>query len=741
MYEQWLQKRKEAIITNYKKMYTIFFRYGIFLVSLGMAFYTTQTILQQETNIISLGDNASNEKSIKIKAFKKWIDEIKSSGDLVIFVGLWSLTKSWNFIFSYNNLASYHWYVLPRYFEEDLTLFPEKWLFDGTGYSKDDLGNFVWTLRNIKNKSAIVNREKELLPINTDIITTFNLQCLSQKKIYNGICDIFTQNFVDSFLLYDITQDLAGFNKIFSTILETQTYKYQDQLCKNLIYYGYYSSNGSNDIKSIMKMCRPSDYDRFNKFSLFSEIQKELESKSISSTVYEDTIINQYKTISFLQILYEDITNSKINIDRINHYLDFIEELLKQGRNKPLQTNIIYYFNNYELKKALENPELFIKINNKTELNNILKRINKINNGNILIGYKGIKYSVNPNILISDNETQSNKIQDNPTEIIDKLLWQIDNFVIDQKIISWDQILAKWILSIIGQDGSQIWFPIKIWFKEQSSVLFIKQIEIPWQADLNTSINEISNKAERSFGDLQKYFSLNTNLITVAISNSNELSGSTNFCNAVQEALSGWISIEKCTDKLLYLSRTWNNKVIWVGINYENYIFKNIDVSDNDAKNIITEYLKKPSVVSKYRSINQTNMPMFANEIMSIFNPVETKDPVVYNASANTLLILETVKKYLGVEVTDIAEKGTKVAITFALSGINLIGTYNINTHTIEQLYFKDIKNNDLPAQIQNTQVILDDAHINDLKALRKDPIGYFKDKSKENYLLYMKNK
>gem|GEM_PF-6938745 len=129
-----------------------------------------------------------------------------------------------------------------------------------------------------------------------------------------------------------------------------------------------------------MKSCSTEDYDAFNKFILFSAIQKELENKFISSTIYTDNIINEYKMTSFLQILYEDINSNKMNIDRINSYLDFVEALLKAEKLSLLETNMIYYFNNYKLKTAIENPELFMKLDNKTNINNVLKRINNINN-------------------------------------------------------------------------------------------------------------------------------------------------------------------------------------------------------------------------------------------------------------------------------------------------------------------------------------------------------------------------
>jgi hypothetical protein len=131
----------------------------------------------------------------------------------------------------------------------------------------------------------------------------------------------------------------------------------------------------------------------------------------------------------------------------------------------------------------------------------------------------------------------------------------------------------------------------------------------------------------------------------------------------------------------------------------------------------------------------------FTQDLLLLFNKSwTTTNPIEFNASENTLIVLDTIKKYLGVKVTDIVEKGNKVTLTFTLSGLNLIGNYNITSHSIEQLYFKDILINNVPALIKNVQFTLDDANIAEIKKFTKDPIVYIKGKSIENYFLYIKN-
>lgn len=743
MYQEEIEKRGQFIISIYKIIYKIVFKYGIFLIIIIGSIYWAKLILERETTIFTFTDNEAEQKTIKIKTFEKRLNTIKGSGDLVVFVWLWSLDQSWTSLASYNNLITYRGYTLPRYFAGDITMFTQTDFATSTTYSQGELEWFITKLRSIKNKDTIDNIKNRAIPITTDIETTFNLQCLSQSKIYNGLCQTFTDNFIKTFLLYNISADIEGFKRIFTILTASNSAKYKNALCKNLIYYSYYNEDTSNEIKTIMKSCSTEDYDAFNKFVLFSAIQKELENKFISSTIYTDNIINEYKMTSFLQILYEDINSNKINIDRINSYLDFVEELLKAEKLSLLETNIIYYFNNYKLKSAIENPELFMKLDNKTSINNVLKRINNVNNGNMLIGYKWLKYKVNESILVEKTEIGSWVQKEDYAATIDKLLGQISNISIDSKQISGNQILTKGSLQATIWDAV-IKFPVKIWFQEQSSILYIKKIDIDGQTEFSTNINTIVAKQQRSVWDFQKYLNENTNLFNITTKDPNwedVLVVPQSFCEKTKETLSGSAIIEKCDDSSILIRFKENWKEIGVAMNYENFIFQWIEVSNTEAKNKISEFLNKPEIITKYGMINEGNMATLLLDIVSLFDwKWIITGPTEFNASENTLIVLDRVKKYLGVKVTDIVEKGNKTALTFTLEWINFIGNYNIATHQIEQLYFKDIIINEIPALIKNVQFTLDDANIEEIKIFKKDPISYIKGKSIENYLLYIKN-
>ncbi|HCB50995.1 TPA: hypothetical protein DEP21_00075 [Patescibacteria group bacterium] len=61
-------------------------------------------------------------------------------------------------------------------------------------------------------------------------------------------------------------------------------------------------------------------------------------------------MINIYKLVSIQQIMYDDSINKRVNIDRIDGYLEFIQELLKKNKLSKIYKEIVYYFNNYYIK-------------------------------------------------------------------------------------------------------------------------------------------------------------------------------------------------------------------------------------------------------------------------------------------------------------------------------------------------------------------------------------------------------
>ena len=107
------EKKIIEMTAIYKNIYKIGFKYVIFLLSIGLGIYLALHIMNTWTTIVNITDNDINQKLVTIKWFKKGLTEIKSSGNLVVYVGLGEMWLSWSSLFTYNNMVWYNWYILP----------------------------------------------------------------------------------------------------------------------------------------------------------------------------------------------------------------------------------------------------------------------------------------------------------------------------------------------------------------------------------------------------------------------------------------------------------------------------------------------------------------------------------------------------------------------------------------------------------------------------------------------------
>jgi len=95
------------------------------------------------------------------------------------------------------------------------------------------------------------------------------------------------------------------------------------------------------------------------------EIQKTLENQSFEKTSYKDTLLNEYKLLSYQQQLYQDFLINKADTYKIGTYLDFIKEILKKNNIDAFYKDEIYQYNNKYLSLALE--KLTYQSNNFTQ--------------------------------------------------------------------------------------------------------------------------------------------------------------------------------------------------------------------------------------------------------------------------------------------------------------------------------------------------------------------------------------
>jgi hypothetical protein len=129
----------------------------------------------------------------------------------------------------------------------------------------------------------------------------------------------------------------------------------------------------------------------------------------------------------------------------------------------------------------------------------------------------------------------------------------------------------------------------------------------------------------------------------------------------------------------------------------------------------------------------------FIQKTVTEFLSFIPKDESIIEWSTNTIIIIERVKKYLGIQVNDIVEKNEKILIDLTIWWIPFLWYYNIQEHRISPLYFKEANTTKTPVLIKNLTLTLTDENKQALNTFTLQPLEIIKQYSPEEYLLYQK--
>ncbi|AHB41445.1 hypothetical protein P148_SR1C00001G0654 [candidate division SR1 bacterium RAAC1_SR1_1] len=740
---QFSQKTQE-IRTKYNRIHKILFTYGVFLLIALFAIIKVYAILSSEKDETANENPLKVQKDIKIQEFINKVDLIQKQQTLTGSIALGQFQETKDYIESFNNLLYYKGFVIPRFFwiSKTAPLQSIEYFNKGT-YTVDELDILFKNIFIGSNKNTSQPPRNISFPLTKGIIEEFNLQCLFQSKISPLICNIFISTFLDEFFVHAIETDNDIFFTIINKLLKEK--KYNEKGCKQLLYYTYYTEKENNTTERLLEQCHPSYKEKYRLFIDFSEVQKELFSKFISNKIYKDETINVYKLISFQQIINDDITNKIINIDRINGYFSFLQELLKRDKIGLFYKELTYFFNNYYLKKAIENIEITSKIANKTEIDIIAKQIITINNGNQLIGYMGLREQINKNILETElSLSQEDKENESYEQKIENLLLQIKDIEIKQKFLSGNNILIYGIRKIQNKinnsslETKTISIPTKLRLEENKNTLTLKQIVLEGFNEISQTINKLIETQKRSFADLQKYIYQNSSLFgTVTPIKEEEVEI---ICKELSNTLTGQ-EVKICNNNKIDIDIFRKNKVITMTIIHTNFLLNKIDVSDEEAKKLLDEYLKDPDILSQmtYSKITKLEFVSFLQKTIAGFISFIPKDDGSFEGSSNTIIIIERIKKYLGIQVNDIVEKNDKILIDFTITGIPFLGYYNIQENKITPIYFKEANTTKTPVAIKNIALTLSDEGKPFLNLFLLQPLEIIKQYSPEEYLIYQK--
>jgi hypothetical protein len=80
--------------------------------------------------------------------------------------------------------------------------------FDSDSYSIDKLENFIKNVVFLDKLDTSSQNNKQIV-LDDTIEKTFNISCIYENKITQKMCDYYTNQFIKSFFVYDIKNDIS----------------------------------------------------------------------------------------------------------------------------------------------------------------------------------------------------------------------------------------------------------------------------------------------------------------------------------------------------------------------------------------------------------------------------------------------------------------------------------------------------------------------------------------------------
>jgi len=715
----------KTIEKNYKKTYNVFFQYLIFIV-----IFIVWVLLISKTlstrNLLDINDNFTIEKTKLIWEFNKKLNQNIDNNDITAYITNGVLETNEELLLSIDNLILYKDLVMPRnIFLYNISPINWKFYFSQTWYDLKELevfiNNTIFSNSNEINKSM---KNIVSLPINENIENTFYTKCIYQFRIFNKTCDYYIKNFIDNLYIYNISNDYKGLQKIFNELSKT---KYKKNICESMKKYILYSKDTRPELEEIFLSCGDEYHTTFKTLKIFLEIQSQLNKWYINSSLYNNKILNNYKLISYQQLIYNNLQENIINNISFDSYINYTKSILKNpDKIDNFYFDVTYRFNNNYIINVLNKLKYKVTEAKKIEIENIIKDLNIINNGDNLEWYIWLKHKLVNKELDNINTKDSDISAETESEIY-KMLQNLKSLsflrIINEKV-SENKIKISWYLSIKLDDSN---IPLYLWFiiKNIDNKPIIESININEYDDLNNTISNIIKQKDYTITEIYQYIQNNINIF---LSNNN-----ISTCDIILDKMEKIKDDNKEINNIDIMECNWNKINIlkeeekiktYYKIIMENFNIKDISISDKNIENEIKQYLN---------NIN-TNHITIPNIIWEIISHKKKFISTTQEWSNNIIITIEDLERYLWIMPKDIAEYNKIILIDFSINSINFIWDYDVKSKKLWQLYFKyniendkDI-NNTLKKEdlfINNFEIYLKEDNQNQINEFLVDPINY----------------
>ncbi len=339
----------------------------------------------------------------------------------------------------YMNLMMYENYPLPQHIST----------IQNTSYGGDT--NEQKVAKYIQNfivlEPEAINENMLKKPVSTlpqvDLIDQFKLGCLdSAFLLVDDFCQYNLEQFAKHSYQYDIIYDFTIFVSLFQHI-QTLSGSITHEVCESVVNYEMLSGKPDNKLDALVEKCNEKVQKTHQSLLKRKQFEKEI-TTTLLPTIDQDTLRNQFKLVSSMQLLQTQIMDNKIDITFLNSYYDYVKLMLASSQLDQFTIDVIYKFHNQFLLKGLLDLQNVVNLDTVTDLQNSMEKIDRLNVGDSANGVVGLKGRISsglvlptdyteehPSLGAEELNTDSNNQSEVDTSIINDLIGAVDSTIED----------------------------------------------------------------------------------------------------------------------------------------------------------------------------------------------------------------------------------------------------------------------------------------------------------------------
>lgn len=690
-----IQKKYKTIQTKYQQVIPALC-IGVFIIIILQATKITATVPEQNYNTAieqTLATSFYQENSIQ-------------NGEVSIQLGT-VLQESKSFQ-SYNNLVEYKWYILPnQIFIADTNTLPTLNQYRQTNNHTDFLRTVAQTLLYTTTKKIVNNPQITLW---TSPNKYFGIECFRVVWNTSPICNKYIDHFIHTHIFYNKEDYIEEFKNTIEQLIQKWNNRQKQAICQSLVNDIRY--NQKDTYQNLIQQCSIDIQEQYEYIQSFVHAHTDIKLWLYQPTTYKYMDINTYKLISMLQDMYTNAQQNNINTRRVEWYILFMQQILRNHAEiDGLYKDLSYRINTRILMPQLQNR-------NQT---NTLRALRTLHNWSDLLWFPGLEWQVSSWIIVYDEQLY---ISGNQASLEERLAQ--NNFL---KITKQEDILSglniQATISIPSQISTVITLSVEMDLKLDNNVIIIENITIQDNPEITQAIQKLQESNTVSIAQLYQFLSDNIDIYQTSI---------TTLCDQIQQSLQK-ATVQSCDIKQTIINKKISDitQVQYKISRNDNFQIENIQINNKTMQ-------EKINTIFSGAITNNITLPLIINEIIQREDTWEQNNTRRENTITSIQIrsISNTFNEFLGTTPTDIVQIQNTIIVQFRLKGITFVTIYDEETRTLSPLFFNDTKIQWVPLKVANFSLRLSINNQNEQNTFAIDPLLYIKSINEPIYNLYI---